>query len=392
MTSMVDIWLSRSGVLPLSLSVFVSPGADPNTETSSLLEALICFSSRWKEIQFTLPFLQSFQPLSKLSPEHLFMLESVRVKMGQVEFGGVGSESVFAFLGAPTLHSASVSAQLLHVSIPLPWGLLRHLHLSNDTGGYIGTLTALQLLRQCVLLESCVLIIWSTEEPLPEVLCRMEHIQHLCVTVVGDIDGLVVFFRKLDFPNLRSLEYTSFENVQLAFLPMLSSARSVESLTIVSSPSMTDLAVALRSMPMLQELRLANPPNHVPDQDSDWRVHRHDELITLLTPEADAGSVASPQLQRITLRKVQVLSDGALLKFIQARTGPHLRDIVHLAAVHVQFFRPMEIDILPPLRELLAAGLEVTLDYQPTPGPSYWPFEGLESHDADFAHVRIEWD
>jgi hypothetical protein len=199
MASMVDTWLSRSGVLPLSLSVFVSLGADPNTDVSILLEALICFSSRWKEIQFTLPSLRSFEPLSKLSTEHLFMLESVGVKVGQVEFGGVGSESVFAFLGAPTLRSASVSSQLSHISIPLPWGLLRHLNLFNDRGGYIFTLAALQLLRQCVLLESCVLIICSTGEPLPEALCRMEHMQHLCVTVVGALTGRSFFSENWTF-------------------------------------------------------------------------------------------------------------------------------------------------------------------------------------------------
>ncbi|KAJ7267371.1 hypothetical protein C8J57DRAFT_1327514 [Mycena rebaudengoi] len=381
MTSMVDAWLSRSGVLPLSLSVFVSRSAEPDTDVSLLLEALIRFSARWKEIHFTLPSLQCFEPLSKVSPEHVSMLESVGIKGGHLLFEGLGS--VFAFLGAPNLRSASFSPQLSHVYMFLPssWGRLRHLNVSSEPGSYISPLTALQMLPQCVRLESCVLAIWSTGETLPEALCRMEHMQHLCVTAAGTSDGLFNFFGKLDLPSLRILEYSAQGGIRLAFLPMLSSAHFVESLTILSAPLITDLVAALRLMPMLKELSLAaTPPLSLGSV--------HDELVTALTPVADADDpVVSPLLQRIIMKNVRVLSDGALLKFIQARTGPHLRDIVHLAAVHVHFLRPMEVDILSPLRALLATGLEVTLDYQHTPRPLYSPFEGVELHNADFAHV-----
>ncbi|KAJ7267332.1 hypothetical protein C8J57DRAFT_1327407 [Mycena rebaudengoi] len=101
--------------------------------------------------------------------------------------------------------------------------------------------------------------------------------------------------------------------------------------------------------------------------------------------------VLSLQLRHIFLRNIRILSDSALLKFIQARTGPHLHDVAHLTIVRVEFLHPMEVDILPPLREFLAAGLKVTWDYKPAaePGPTYSPSEGLLQVDdkADLANV-----
>jgi hypothetical protein len=165
---------------------------------------------------------------------------------------------------------------------------------------------------------------------------------------------------------------------------MLSSAPLVEFLTILSSLSIDFLLQALRLMPMLQELRLVE--NQDPPFDAD-----HRELIDRLTPVGHPdGPIICPRLRRIVLRKVWLLSDDTLLKFIQARTGPHLRDVAHLASVHVEFLRPIEVDILPPLGDLLTAGtLEVALQYPRW--PTYSPSDGLVLHRADFANGLPEW-
>jgi hypothetical protein len=205
----------------------------------------------------------------------------------------------------------------------------------------------------------------------------MEHMHRLCVKASGNYLGVVQFFSRLVLPNLRFLENP--RNVRPAFSPMLSSARRVESLTMHITGSIPELVEALRLMPILQDLRLI-----CPDANNDGLP----ELLALLTAGVDTdGPDLCPRLRLIALKNVVLLSDGALLKFIQARTGPHLRDIVHLATVRVEFLRPMEVDILPPLRELLAAGLEVTLDYKPDPRPTYSPSDGLELHSTDFANA-----
>ncbi|KAJ7267343.1 hypothetical protein C8J57DRAFT_1616042 [Mycena rebaudengoi] len=384
-TSMVDTF-SRSGVLPLSLSVVLSRSSDRDTDVSMLLETLIRLSSRWKKIHFTLPYFHSFGPLSKVAPEHLSVLENVYV---QVERGNFEEtfQSMFAFLGAPNLRSASLCPQLSHTSVPLRWELLRHLTISNNTAAYITTATALEILYHCVRLESCLLTVWSggtgqtllNEEP-----CRIEHLQRLCVKAGGDYFGLVQFFSRLVLPNLRVLVVENPGSVSLAFGPMLSSARLVESLTTCITASITGLVDVLQLMPMLQDLRLINPDAN--------NVDGLPELIALLTDTAGDSPVLCPRLRRIALKNAAILSDSALLKFIQARTGSHLRDIAHLATVRVEFLRAMEFDILPPLRELLAAGLKVTLDYKPYPRPTYSPSDSLELLGADFANARpVEW-
>ncbi|KAJ7267344.1 hypothetical protein C8J57DRAFT_364296 [Mycena rebaudengoi] len=397
MTTMVDNWLSRSGVLPLSLSVVVSNTAEPDIDVSTLLNSLIHFSSRWKKFSLTLPSLLSFSPLSKVSPEHLSMLEHVCVKRQTFHGEPVHSgfevwRSIFAFIGAPNLRNAFLNPQLAQC-LSLPWGQLRHLNLSNDTSAYIASHTALAILRQCVGLESCVLAVnfdAEIEAPPPEP-CRMEHLQYLSLETSGE-ESLSPFCENLQLPNLRFLEYCDFGDVRLRFLPILSTAHLVESLSIQSRPSITDLVEALRLMPMLLDLRLEDGPVRILAGQG-WPVdYGHDELVALLTPGADAdGPVLSPQLRRIVLRNVQALSEDALLKFLQARTSPHLRDIAHLSTVRVQFLRRMEVDIFPPLHERLAAGLEVTLDYEPDPR-MYSPSEGLEAHSAEFANTRpVEW-
>ncbi|KAJ7267402.1 hypothetical protein C8J57DRAFT_1327628 [Mycena rebaudengoi] len=364
LNGMVDTWLSRSGALPLSLS-FAQYRRTGATKVSMLLETLIRYSTRWKHIRIVFPFDDSFEALSHLSTADVPILERVSID-GPPDLEPM-SPSICQVLGAPNLRSLSLNLSpliTLDGRQPLRWEQLRHLAIPGASAeGALPSHVALDVLRQCVLLETCMLRVYvHTEDDHSGLPFCLEYMQELRITVHGS--GQLNFFEKLVLPNLRCLEYASASEMSL--MPLLSSARSVESLTLLWAP-VRDLASALRLMPMLQELRLA----YVALSDS----------VDLFQPLTAADPPLCPQLQRISLRGIQAVSDIALLDFIQARTNLHLLNVAHLASRHH-----------PPLQPLIDTGLDVALVYSVVEAVRdiyspdiYSPSEGLEPHLSDFA-------
>ncbi|KAJ6557847.1 hypothetical protein B0H19DRAFT_1148742, partial [Mycena capillaripes] len=68
------------------------------------------------------------------------------------------------------------------------------------------------------------------------------------------------------------------------------------------------------------------------------------------------------------------ISDEALLQFITARM---IHSPATLTNVHVQFHRPMMVDILPSLEPFIEAGLDVSLTYVRPPPLQISPWRGL---------------
>ncbi|KAJ7267387.1 hypothetical protein C8J57DRAFT_1616110 [Mycena rebaudengoi] len=317
LAGVVDTWLSQSGVLPLSVSLVPSriterESVDPE---SMLLMTLLCYHTRWKCVRLVLLPNESFQHISALA--------------------------VLGMSSRAGKHVSSKSSQCIyqHPEILLRWALLRHLALNGD----MSLENVLDVLRQCVRLETCNLTVWATRD-VPGMPCHMKYIRELRVTANGHMDGLSKFFEKMVLPSLRSLEYKSDS---VAFLPLLCSANVVERLTLQESLLTTNLVEVLRLMPMLQELRLAEEPVEV-SPSGHWPFP-DGQLLPLLSAVADAGDpVLCPWLRRIHLKNFEQLSDKALLEFILARTGTHLSgDTAHLASVRVEFHRAMEFDIIP---------------------------------------------
>ncbi|KAJ7253492.1 hypothetical protein C8J57DRAFT_625535 [Mycena rebaudengoi] len=353
MINTVHAWLSRSGAFPLSISLTVSRGSTwPPPDASSLLTTLIRYSLRWKHIRFILPPDQ-FEPLSSLSPEDVPVLEKAIVvgSAGQYADHTIMSPRL-AFLQTTSL--SSVNAQFIPPQTPIRLEFLRHL--SFDVVGapqpYIAAQSALEILRRCALLETCTILIVGDLDG-SSTPCRMEHLRHFCVRSAG---GAPRFFETLVLPNLRRLEYSG--QTDLHFLPLLTSAQSVECLVLNSGAETADLLAVLRLTPMLEELDLTD-----------------DQFIPLLTPHAESEfTVMCPQLRHITLMRFNTLSDAALLEFILARKG--------LTRIDVLFSREMQVDIAPSVQHLLAAGLSLSVEYQPFPPiPSlYSPSDLIEEN------------
>jgi hypothetical protein len=153
--------------------------------------------------------------------------------------------------------------------------------------------------------------------------------------------------------------------------------------------STTALLDVLRLTPMLEELTLFDD-TRMPSTDpgNPWWVP-DGQLIPLLTPQTESdSSVICPRLQRIRMMGCSVLSDTALLDFILARMSPQFIGVAPLSEIRARFARKIQVDIMPSLQPLLAAGLAISVEYQPDPYlPQYSPSETIvEAFDQPYTN------
>ncbi|KAJ7500308.1 hypothetical protein B0H11DRAFT_804914 [Mycena galericulata] len=267
----VKSWLSRSGSLPLAISIVGRPASIwPSTTveeignrsaSDTIMRSLIQFSSRWDYIRIKTTGNICFQSLAVLSPVDVPILHSV------VLDGWHDEDGLFAFLKTPSLTAASLRPLAHSQQNLICWEGLRHLALHSDqyTGQAFSTRNMLSILQRCSQLESCVLTldVDEAESHTQAPSCYMAHIWQLSVIDVrygpGDRSD---FFRHLILPDLRVLQYRGDYNFQvttLPFVPMVSSSTGLEQLRLSVPNLSTDALIdILRAAPALKELCLRN--------------------------------------------------------------------------------------------------------------------------------------
>ncbi|KAJ7730695.1 hypothetical protein DFH07DRAFT_945363 [Mycena maculata] len=379
-TGAVSGWLSRSGILPLSISVASRETHDPPT---MLLNTLIGFSLRWGHISFAFHTYQSLDPLASLSPADVPILRTVAVKgfgVFVVDFlprSPDAESNNFRFMGSTSIHSITCP-NLLSLSIPLQWEQLRQLCVPGGPGTSMSAEMAFGILQKCPLLETCLLEITPGPDP-PATLCRMEHMRNLRVSATH---GGAEFFDHLITPNLACLEYTSYEG--LACIPILTSSPPLERLILRAFPMPTETFLeALSLVPTLRQLLIAAEPWLLPALALDG--NNPDPLAMLSLNRTDTGDVLCPNLEQLELRNLGAMSDETLFEFIMGRGA--LEGVSRLSSIQALFPRPMQINIIPLLQPLIDDGLAVSLDYPSFPSLSYSPSKGLEQNGADWAPV-----
>ncbi|KAJ7157561.1 hypothetical protein C8R43DRAFT_996927 [Mycena crocata] len=408
-TAAASAWLTRSGVLPISLTLVVSvqcegraPGASTcNVET--MIGILTDFAPRWKRVKITLSPHTILTPLTNLRPEDVPMLESI-------ELTSVGSGSWhnlvlplkipwrrFTFLSSPTIRKASFTSlggNLL--GLALPWPLLTHLHLRSgslkDSSSYeLTTTTARLLLGECPNLTSCIIAITLDEEsndptsPHPAI-----PLLHLVEFMVDNREHsppkALAFFRCLQVPALNRFDYRGpkYDLPQLPFVTMLAGVNALEGLAIdVGGLTAAAYLHCVELLPALTHLRLERADAFDPwaGAGPEWgrtgEPATANDLLRLLTPapHAEPGQCIAPCLRSLAVLRCEPLADDVVLNFVLARA-----EAGHpLSRLRVAFTRLPEFDIRRYLTELVAEGLNAELSYQPPPPALvYSPWEGRE--------------
>ncbi|KAJ7472641.1 hypothetical protein FB451DRAFT_1089526 [Mycena latifolia] len=392
----IDAWLSRSGSLPLSISIARSQTVDYDFNISKLVETLMRFSNRWNHLHLLLLSHSSFLPLAGLAADDVPLLQSVVID-GYGFSHGIPS----ADIDSDTM--SFMSTNLLRLSLrqrhfldfPVRWGQLRHLAIGYNADPLIGTsptatVQVLAILRQCPDLETCTVAIRREAPNAVEAPCHMGKLRQLCVL---DWNSVPEFFHALVLPNLRSLEYSMpfrHGDGPLAFTPLLTPTNHIERLSLrvpIGAVPPSIFTEILRLTPMLQELSVRLEWNRYIQP-----VYSDDDLVTLLTPStSDLSTILCPRLQVLNLLHFAALTDQTLLEFIRARTGTHLQQVATLSSIRATFSRPMEVDISAILQPLIGAGLKVSLRYDPLPS-LYSPSEGRQADDADWTPISLQWE
>ncbi|KAJ7767255.1 hypothetical protein B0H16DRAFT_1453584 [Mycena metata] len=383
----VDRWLSKSGALPLSISVFGS--SDTPTEKSVILETVMRYSSRWSRMRFKLWSASSFEPLAALAAVDLPILETIVVDHG-ILVNRPGEERKWNINSLFQARSLRNMASTMYIPVALPFIQLRRLSYGLAAGTadpsdtYIDTPAALEMLRQCPSLETCNISIYGFgQPPVPQSLpppCRMESLSHLSVldSQWGGTESY--FFSSLELPRLQSLEYQGGLPgfVMFAFEPLLTPTNQLQRLVLNIPTPNEALLNCLSLVPTLRELWIRQRQFHhgdpidPPNDAAFWSA---------LTPTAqNLHEVLCPQLQIVTFTGFGGLSDNTVLQLIQSRTGLHSPTIARLTKAHIQFHRGMQEDIAQELRPQIANGLDLSLRYIPPPSPDHSPLHGNISY------------
>ncbi|KAJ7447144.1 hypothetical protein B0H11DRAFT_370802 [Mycena galericulata] len=387
----VATWLSRSGSLPVSISFIgrfpdIPLGASDEeistlqeatrSASSTLLQTLIQFCTRWRSIRFKMPRDSDLTLLATLSISDVPKLSSVAMENMDMDGSEIDWNSM-SFLGTPSLRAVYLRfLDGAHTS-PISWDTLAHLSIQY-MGVSLSFDETLAMLRHCTNLETLNLTIGQnqTHDQIHLQPCHMAHLWGLSlISVGGDITG---FLQQLSAPNLRILEcdgpFYSASSSPLSTIISLSDR--LEHLRLrVSDISVGTLIEILRKAPALRELALAAEPVSPPPPGS-WTPIPDDRLLSLL------DSTICPRLQQLTLLHFRALSDDALLVFVQTRTDPSLDHRACLSRVNAHFLRARQVDIITSLQQNIADGLEIRLEYAAQVGasPMYSVAEDRQPH------------
>ncbi|KAJ7025726.1 hypothetical protein C8F04DRAFT_1127358 [Mycena alexandri] len=355
LNGIVDSWLSRTGVLPLSISVVQSFRAEFDTDFSTLVQTLIRYSSRWNGIRFGFHRDLSFNPLAALSALDVPILETVLID----HFSGPATG--LPFLATSSLRSASFRRGTPR--LPLPWNQLHCLFL-GEAAACETTAAGLDLLRGCPSLEACALAFVESIPPaagnVPSpVTCRMEHLRQLSVLDNEIPGGTVEFFKHLDVPNLEFLEYVTGLVEEFPFTPLLTHPLQRLNLNVKYLSSET-LIGCLRLLPTLHELFILHDPfsfRGIP-------ARPDNTFWAAMNPEAHTPhNVLCPQLRSVEFTNFTGLSDDMALEFIRARTESQFAGVARLEKFHADFNRPKLLDVTTALQQAVADGLDLSLHY-----------------------------
>ncbi|KAJ6559913.1 hypothetical protein B0H19DRAFT_1375868 [Mycena capillaripes] len=407
-TNLVGIWLKRSGVVPLDISMVLSRSynahvswnaddpwdADYSYDTndcdrSQLFSALVAVSRRWKSIEIPLTeHLSGGSLFSTLTAENVPLLEMLKI-------GGTSKEFTLTplnwtsvpFIASRGLRRLTIPGSHRCDEIPIAWNLLTHLKITRSDGFLTGSI-ALAILRQGTSLQTCELCIADGTPEGTDLLPKEDFSRpQLCHLVIKRHTSLERgnFLGTVNLPNLQSLHYERWEGVcEPNLVLLLPSTPTLECLRLstLGTQSHTYLDI-LSHIPTLKALTIVGEPCEATEQPpSRWFPPPGDgKFLEHLTLSPGLDAAICPHLESVEFQHFDATADETLLQFVRSRTQPKIPNVAELTHVVVEFTRPMDFDITFHLQDAIARGLAISLKYYIPPEEteidvSYSPWEG----------------
>jgi hypothetical protein len=382
-----EMWLRRSGDIPLSISLAEPVHGPPvgSNLASLILKSLMVFSQRWKHINFLLST-SSIASLTTLSEEDVPILESFSIRDVTPRTTASGPAGVWdspAFLRAPRLCTVAfqhMAGDLL--GYPLRWSQLTEIWIkdhgrSSSTFSLLLPSTVLEILTRCTNLQLCRLDMApavgapiDNDEALKTVFLPL-----LTTLSIWETQNLSPFFQRLHVPALRHFEYRSLVPTPSISTFLFEPRPGLESL-VLDSRLFTEplLLECLGSVPTITRLTIARWSGGaiVPLTHYSSSFAFGERVLQHLTPnEGTLKSCLCPKLKVFECYQHD-FSDLSLFNFIILRSKLFAGQLMR---VHVTFLRDRTFDILPGLSSIVQDGMDISLAY-PEP-PSYSPWTGL---------------
>ncbi|KDR83125.1 hypothetical protein GALMADRAFT_238956 [Galerina marginata CBS 339.88] len=407
-SELAEIWLSRSGSCPLSISInffgyygpVLQEDLNDDNPLFQLFTTIIAFSERFDDLELCMPF-EIYQALQdKISLEMVPNLRRLRTNFFErvTPNANMPRHSVI-LLEAPKLQKLSMYTDNVSVAtfdavnIPSTWENLTDLFFHSP----ITSAEAVQVLRKCQNLEHCKLVVSDGADVYisPDDVLSLPYLRFLCIQL-NTGDSMAVIYRRINAPNLTSFEYQSYHRFPQDYghgmngttqsspvLSLLERCRGMRKLSVDPRIwSAQDLIFSFRIASNLTHLILGQPPRDgqaLVQEFSQgngpyWMVgfgHFNLDLLVISEQLTATPFVLIPE-KEILLPKLEVfeafltgtVTDDTLLQFILSRLGdPAHKGVTSLKTVKVAFERTRQKDICDEVHQRAEeVGLKIALD------------------------------
>ncbi|KAJ7062301.1 hypothetical protein C8F01DRAFT_1137114 [Mycena amicta] len=378
-------WLSRSGSMPLSISIFLGalythyPQQSVPDQTP-LLDLVVSHSRRWRSVHFHIP-ITHLQHLAKLGPEDVPMLQSITFDHKYIYLGRDDAQWAppGRLLDSPNLTSFSISGVNIALEhLPFPCQQLTSLTLGETIDQLIFSETVLRLLTMCPLLRTLdVRLARFSEEWKAATYVESSHLRSLSLRCLSYNPNTLEILDFLTLPQLRDMTIQGrgdFEHTQPSFSRFFQATPLLESFYLeLESVSPTPLLHVLRCLPpTIQRLGLEELDSwtHWEDVMFTGPFQLTDAFLEALTPgnlneSNNPGPVLFPQLRTLVLRHCSACSDAGILRFVRGRLAmPEEERTLKRLQVQLDAEQMLEVDE-DELKVFADAGLQFLLHYQP---------------------------
>ena len=394
-------WLTRSAAYPLDISLGHLESNAVDGFYFKIIDALIRFSERWREVRLSAPY-QALVPIASLPPSKVPLLETLSLNCSpvypapQLDFQSVWITS--GVLKAPNLRDFGL--WLAHLNgdvtrLPINWSQLTNISLEGSSWGPSSPLSisrAYKLLSLCRNLISCRLEIGHNidmefnELPLDTTttLISLPFLTRLSVREVNA--SLSRLFSLLHLPSLNYIEFhTTIQPTQQTNTSLLSLLtrfhNTTQLITDAEFFTQQDFVKCLRLCPLLKSLYIRKSYGMEPSPGNP-SCKVDDELLKLFFEPSNEGYLC-PLLEDFESSSETAFSETTLLQFVKEKNGDNTATgIAKLKLLFVVFYcRPLT-DIKQELEPYEQAGLVTSLTY-PLRAP-FSAFGGLPGYSPPY--------
>jgi hypothetical protein len=390
----VQEWLSRSAAFPLNISLNCWGISDLDEFYDKIIDTVIRFSERWREIWFLAPY-RALVPVASLPSSKVPLLKTLSFNCPppgptQINIAQFNPQTVCGVLKAPNLRNLWLRGYWLTqlsedvTRLPINWSQLTILVLEATSWGacFLSVSGTYKILSLCPNLTTCQLEIGSISEDNEELpldaTAVIVSLPFLTRLSVRENTSLKRLFTLLHLPSLNLIEFHTTiyptEQSSTSLLSLLPRFHNTIHLITDQYLTQQDIIKCLKLCPLLKSLSIRK--SYGPPGAPTFKVD--DAFLKLFFESSNDEGVLCPHLEDFESSSEAEFSETTLLQFVKVKNGDSTSTgLAKLKRLYV-LFRIRLSDISQELELYKLAGLEATITY-PLCTP-FSAFGGLPGH------------